>query len=46
MLIGEDKKKVHNIVKGSITEFQHLYAPYLSNLVDILPDKRMIKVNK
>lgn len=44
MFIGEDKKKVYNIVQGSLAEFQELYSPFLSGLVDFLPDNRMIKV--
>ena len=45
MFVGEDKKKVTNIVKGSLTEFQDLYSPFLTNLVDFLPDNRLMKVN-
>lgn len=44
MLFGEDKKKVNNIAKGGLTEFKDLYSPYLSNLVDFLPDNTMTKV--
>ena len=44
MLVGEDKMKVHNIVQGSLAEFQKLYSPFLSNLVDFLPDDKMMKV--
>jgi translocator assembly and maintenance protein 41 len=43
MFVGEDKKKVTNIVRGSLTEFQDLYSPFLTDLVDYLPDNKMIK---
>lgn len=45
MVIGEDKNKVHNIVQGSLAEFQKLYSPFLLNLVDFLPGDRMMKVS-
>ena len=44
MFVGEDKKKITNIVQGSLTEFQDLYSPFLTDLVDFLPDNKMIKV--
>lgn len=44
MFVGEDKLKVKNIVRGSLTEFQNLYSSVLHEFVEILPGNLMIKV--
>ena len=46
MLVGEDKEKVANIVKGSLLEFQDMYSPVLPEFVDFLPGNLMMKVRK
>ena len=46
MIIGENRRKVTNIVKANLTSFQKLYSPYLCDLVEYLPDGRMMKVYK
>ena len=44
MFVGEDKLKVKNIVRGSLTEFQNLYSSVLHEFVEVLPGNLMIKV--
>ena len=44
MYVGEDKLKINNIVKGSLTELQDLYSSVLPHFVDFLPGNWMKKV--
>ena len=43
MYIGEDKKKVHNIVKANLPGFQKLYEPVLFDFLETRPGGRTMK---
>ena len=45
MLIGEDKNKVRNIIQPNMAEFERIYEPHLSSLVERTADGRMRTVS-
>ena len=34
MVFGEDRNKIHNIVRANLTGFTKLYSPYLPLVID------------
>jgi len=45
MFIGEDKDKIRNIIRPNVAEFERLYEPHLSSLVEKTADGRMKAVS-